>query len=113
MLSPAVDTEDLVASALAFLANDPERLTRFFILTGLSPDTIREAARAPGFAASVLDYLLGDESLLVLFASASNLRPEDVVQIHARLDRSGPETRRPRAPIPAVRSFSNLSRRFT
>jgi hypothetical protein len=113
MLPPAVDTEDLVASALAFLANDPERLTRFFILTGLSPDTIREAARAPGFAASVLDYLLGEEPLLVLFASASNLRPEDVVQMRASLEQSGPEVRRARAPIPAVRGTSNLSRRFT
>jgi hypothetical protein len=44
-----------MASVLMFLASEPERLARFFILTGLSPDTIRQAAAAPGFATSRAD----------------------------------------------------------
>jgi hypothetical protein len=45
MASSAQNSEDVVASVLTFLASEPERLARFFILTGLSPDTIRQAVR--------------------------------------------------------------------
>ncbi len=70
-MSPsAKDSEEVVASVLTFLAGEPERLARFFILTGLRADTIRAASRTPGFAASVLDYVFADEKLLLAFASA-------------------------------------------
>jgi hypothetical protein len=51
--------EALIAQVLQFFMADPDRLVRFFDVTGLTPDTIRTAANAPGFAASVLDYMLG------------------------------------------------------
>src|SRR4051794_18528468 len=38
MPSSAPNAEAVVASVLTFLASEPERLARFFILTGLSPD---------------------------------------------------------------------------
>src|SRR3954466_16127457 len=72
MPSSAPNSEDVVASVLTFLASEPERLARFFILTGLSPDTIRQAAATPGFAAAVFDYLLNDEPLLRLFTACGD-----------------------------------------
>ena len=87
MPSSAPNSEDVVASVLTFLASEPERLARFFILIGLSPDTIRQAAAAPGFATSVLDYLLNDEPLLRLFTAGTEIEPGDLLQVRVGLDR--------------------------
>lgn len=71
-------SRSLAASALAFVAADPERLERFLNLTGLGPHSLRDAAEDPAFDGSVLEYLLADEELLLRFASASQLMPETV-----------------------------------
>jgi len=70
--------QSLAASALAFLAADPERLNRFLSLTGLGPHNLRDAAEDPAFHGSVLEYMLADEELLLRFAADSNLEPETV-----------------------------------
>jgi hypothetical protein len=75
-------------SALAFLAADGERLTRFLSATGLGPHNLRKAAADPGFYASVLEYLAADEALLVAFAAESGLAPEAIVRALQSL--SGP-----------------------
>lgn len=76
---PTADPEMLAISALSFLAEEPERLSRFLDLTGLSPITLRRAAADPRFLASVLDYLVADESLLLAFAANAQVAPETVV----------------------------------
>jgi Protein of unknown function (DUF3572) len=84
----SVDREfsrSLAASALAFLAVDPERLNRFLNLTGLGPHNLREAATDPAFHGSVLEYVLADEELLLRFAADSELDPETVAQAHQTL----------------------------
>jgi hypothetical protein len=68
----------LAIAALRFIAEDPERLRVFLSLTGIDPQAIRAAAREPGFLLGVLDYLAGDESLLLVFAEASEINPDDV-----------------------------------
>ena len=83
MASSAPNSEDVVASVLTFLASEPERLARFFILTGLSPDTIRQAR----FATSILDYLLNDEPLLRLFTAGTEIAPGDLLQVRVGLER--------------------------
>jgi hypothetical protein len=67
-------------AALGFLAEDPERLERFLALSGLGPHNLREAARQPSFLAAVLDYVTGDEKLLIAFASREGQRPEAIVR---------------------------------
>ena len=79
---------DIAVQALAFMAADMDRLGRFLALSGLDPSTIRQAAREPGFLAGVLDHIAADESLLVAFAAASSLRPQDIVE--ARNALAGP-----------------------
>jgi Protein of unknown function (DUF3572) len=77
----------LAISALAFIAADPDRLSRFLKLTGLGPDNLRTAAADPAFLGSVLDYLVADEGLLVGFAADAGLKPEAVVRAHDALSR--------------------------
>ena len=79
--------EEIAARALAFLAQDMDRLGRFLALSGLDPASIREAAREPHFLPSVLDHLLTDERLLLEFADAERLRPETVAEARRRLGR--------------------------
>lgn len=68
----------LAVQVLTWLAEEPERLVRFLDVTGLTPNSIRGAAAEPHFLASVLEYLLQDERLLVAFASNAGVAPTDV-----------------------------------
>jgi hypothetical protein len=77
----------LAVGALAFIAADSDRLSRFLSLTGLGPDNLRTAAADPAFLGSVLDYLAGDEELLLAFAADSGLKPEAVARAHNALSR--------------------------
>ncbi len=70
--------ESIGVSALLFLASDPERLSRFLTLTGVGPAQLRAEARSPGMLTAVLDYLLQDESLLLVFSASDGVPPEDV-----------------------------------
>jgi hypothetical protein len=72
------EAETMAIAALAFLAGDPERLSRFLALSGLDPVHLRQAAAEPGFLAGVLAHLAGDERMLVEFAAAQGVPPERV-----------------------------------
>jgi Protein of unknown function (DUF3572) len=72
----------VAVSALAFIGADSDRLSRFLNLTGLGPENLRTAAADPAFLGSVLDYLVGDEELLVAFAADAGLKPEAVARAH-------------------------------
>jgi hypothetical protein len=64
---------------------DEERLGRFFDLTGLRPDSIREASTSPRFFEAVLDHVVSYEPLLVAVAQEMEVPPEQIVAAHARL----------------------------
>ena len=51
------DAEALAIAALSFIASEPERLGRFLALTGIGPESLRAAARDPGFLVGVLDHV--------------------------------------------------------
>ena len=72
--------DELAIAALVYLTQDEERLDRFRALTGLQPGDLRAAAAEPGFLSAVLDYVAGDEPLLLAFAAGANLPPERVGQ---------------------------------
>jgi hypothetical protein len=86
----AQEAETLAAQALVWLATDFERLGRFLGETGLSPETVRQAARDPAFLPSVLEYLVKNETTLTEFASEQGLDPAAVVSAHTILSRPGP-----------------------
>jgi hypothetical protein len=77
----------LAIQALTFLAEEPERLGRFLAMTGIEPAQIRAAAREPGFLAGVLEHMLGDESLLIAFATSAGIDPAEVARARAAMGR--------------------------
>ena len=80
--------ESLAIQALAFLAEEPERLGRFLALAGLRPEQIRRAAAEPGFLGGVLEYVSSGEPLLLAFAAHLGIDPAEVGRARAVL--SGP-----------------------
>jgi hypothetical protein len=68
--------ESVAIQALSFLAEEPARLARFLSLTGLTPESLRTAAREPNFLLGVLDHLAGDEALLLAFATQIEATPD-------------------------------------
>lgn len=71
--------EHVAIQALSFIAGDGERLGGFLAATGMGPAAIRDAARDPQFLAGVLDYVAGNEPLLVDFAKHADLPPETIM----------------------------------
>ena len=84
----------LAIEALAFIAEDPERVNRFVGATGIAVAQIRGAAREPGFLAGVLEHMLGDENLLIAFAASAGIDPAAIAHAYGALDdqqeRDGP-----------------------
>lgn len=83
---PAAEVIDrLTADALVYLAADKGRLARFFDITGLGIETLRQAADTPGFTAHLIDYLASDESRLAAFAVEKGYDPAQVEAIRLSL----------------------------
>jgi hypothetical protein len=74
------EAEGLAVAVLGFLAEEPARLGRFLAVTGLEPEAIRRQADTSAFQCAVLEWLLADESLLLVFASEHDQRPERVAE---------------------------------
>jgi Protein of unknown function (DUF3572) len=72
--------EELAIAALGFIAAEPERLGRFLAITGIGPDSIRDAAREPRFLAGVLDHVAADETLLLAFAAEYEIDPDTLMR---------------------------------
>jgi hypothetical protein len=70
----------LAIAALSFIAGEPERLGRFLAQTGIGPESLRTAAREPGFLVGVLDHMAGDDQLLREFAEQNEFDPEQVMK---------------------------------
>ena len=75
-----VGTISLAIAALGFIAGEPEQLGRFLAMSGIGPDSLREAAREPRFLAGVLDHVTADEALLLAFAAANEIDPDAVMR---------------------------------
>jgi len=84
--------EMLAIQALNFLAEDPERLSRFLAFSGIEAQSLRDAAREPNFLLGVLDHLAGDERLLTEFATQHELTPELVTRARDLLANARPAT---------------------
>jgi len=77
--------EMLAIQALAFIAEEPERLSGFLEATGLSVQRIRDSANDPRFLVGVLEHMLADESLLIAFADSAGLDPGAIARAHGAL----------------------------
>ena len=70
--------EEIGIEGLSFLAGDSDRLARFLGLTGFGPADLQGALRDPTVLAAVLEYLLGDEPLLLECAANRSVEPEQI-----------------------------------
>ena len=75
----------LALRALAFLAEDPERLGRFLALSGMGPAELRTRASDPALLGGVLDHLLSDERLLLAFLDIANDQRAHEATLEVRL----------------------------
>ena len=91
-MAAAEAAETLAIQALAFLAEDTERLGRFLAITGIGPADIRSSAAEPSFLAGVLDYLASDDQLLIEFAQHVAVDPAHIAKACAALG-GGPHER--------------------
>ena len=69
------NAEAIAIEALGFIANDQALMPRFLSLTGIEVQSIRLAAREPGFLAGVLQFITAHEPTLLAFAEASGIAP--------------------------------------
>jgi hypothetical protein len=81
--------EMLAIQALGFIGEEPERLAGFLHSSGLAVEQIRDAAQEPRFLVGVLEHMLGDESLLLAFATSVGVDPAAIGQAHAALASNG------------------------
>ncbi len=82
-------SRQLALDALLFLAGDTLRITKFLNATGMEAAELRERAREDTTLVAVLEYLLADESLLLVFAANGGHHPADVAPALERLQREG------------------------
>ena len=84
--NPREVAEIVAVQALAFIADDPERLGLFLAESGIGPETLRNAAADPRFLASVLDFVMRDDATVKAFASVSQLHPTNIAAAHQALN---------------------------
>lgn len=82
--------ELLAIRALGYLADEPDRLSRFVALSGMAPHELRAHAADPAFLGGVLDFLLEDEAALLDFAAAAGIKPEAVARARHALPGAPP-----------------------
>lgn len=87
---PTVENaRELALDALLFIVHDDQRIARFLNASGMAPDDLRTRAREDATLAAVLEHLLGNESLLLIFAAHSRHAPEAIGPALAVLEREG------------------------
>jgi len=79
------DAQAVAVAVLGWLAGEPELLSRFLALTGVTPAEVRDAVNDPGFLAGLVEFLMGHEPTLLAFSAATGIAPEAVVAAHGHL----------------------------
>jgi len=81
----APDPETLALLALAHIAGDDVLFARFFALSGLDADSLRARAAEPAVLGGVLDFVLGDERLVIALAERFDLPADAFARARRKL----------------------------
>jgi Protein of unknown function (DUF3572) len=81
----APDPETLALLALAHIAGDEALFARFFALSGLDEASLRTRATEPAVLGGVLDFVLGDERLVVSLAQTFDVPPDAFARARHKL----------------------------
>jgi hypothetical protein len=79
------NVQAMAVEILTFLSEEPERLVRFFDLSGVSVETLRQVADTAGFRASLFDFIGSDEAMLLAFAARFDHDPAEVDRVRLSL----------------------------
>lgn len=71
------DAQILALHALTFLLEDTKRIDGFLRMTGIEPHHLRQLATSKQGQAAILDYLLGNETLLLTFTAEEGCDDQD------------------------------------
>jgi hypothetical protein len=83
---PGMERPDGVAlRAVGFMAGDPAALDRFLAGSGLSAAELDQRPIPPRHLAAVLDFIIGDEAVLLAFSRRVELPPEAAYEARRRL----------------------------
>ena len=88
---PGDDAAILALSMLKFLASEPERFSRFLDVTGMREADIAAVAGEASFHGAIVDYLLQDESLLMIFCQENDINPQRPARARRHLPGFSPE----------------------
>lgn len=72
------EASDITLNLIGFIASDDDRIERFFALSGMTLEDLKDGAQKPEFLGFLLDYALQDETLILDFAAASGTKPENI-----------------------------------
>ena len=79
------DPETLALLALAHIAGDETLFARFFALSGLDQAALRARAAEPAVLGGVLDFVLGDERLVISLAESFEVAPDAFARARRKL----------------------------
>jgi hypothetical protein len=72
------NAEILALEGLAWLAGEETGIARFMDQAGIDATALRDAAGSPGMGLAVLDFLLGNEDLLLRFCESTGVAPKEL-----------------------------------
>jgi hypothetical protein len=78
----------LALEGLGWLAGEEDGIQRFLTQSGIDAAALRDAAGSPDMGVAILDFLLGNEDLLLRFCQSASLSPR---QLHLARHRLGGE----------------------
>jgi hypothetical protein len=70
--------EILALESLGWLAGEDSALERFLNQSGIDAAALRQAAGSPEISMAVLDFLLGNEDLLLQFCQSASIDPKQM-----------------------------------
>jgi hypothetical protein len=76
---------EIAEQGLIWLAGEPEAMGAFLGASGLAPSDMRARVEDPEFLGFVLDFLLGDEAMLLAFCAEAGVAPADPAQARGAL----------------------------
>lgn len=79
------EPETLALLSLAHIAGDDALFARFFALSGLDQVSLKSRAGEPAVLGGVLDFVLGDERLVLSLAESFDVPPEAFARARRKL----------------------------
>lgn len=76
---------EVAEKGLIWLAGEPDAMGAFLAASGLAPSDLRARVEDPEFLGFVLDFLLGDEGMLLAFCAEAGVAPVDPARARAAL----------------------------